>query len=124
MRIIRYFVVGGIAATVDLAVFTLFARVLGYNYLVVAFFSFILATAVNYVLSIAFVFRSGARFGKNAEISMTFLVSGLGLVINQVTLWVLVEKLKVDMVVAKVCATAAVFFWNYGARAHVVFRER
>jgi putative flippase GtrA len=124
MRIIRYFVVGGIAATVDLAVFALFARVLGYNYLVVAFFSFMLATAVNYLLCIAFVFQSGVRFRKHAEITMTFLVSGFGLVINQATLWFLVEKLAIDMVLAKVCATAAVFLWNYGARARVVFRER
>ena len=42
----------------------LFAKLLGYNYLVVGCAGFILATAVNYFLSIRFVFRSGARFSK------------------------------------------------------------
>ena len=42
----------------------LFAKLLGYNYLVVGCAGFVLATAVNYFLSIRFGFRSGARFSK------------------------------------------------------------
>ena len=50
----------------------LFAKLLGYNYLVVGCAGFILATAVNYFLSIRFVFRSGARFSKKELNSLSF----------------------------------------------------
>ena len=50
MKIIKYFLVGAIAALTDISLFYIFAKLLGYNYLIVAFFSFITATFVNYIL--------------------------------------------------------------------------
>ena len=51
MRLVRYLFVGSAAALVDIGLFTVFARVLGYNYLIVAACTFIVATGVNYGLS-------------------------------------------------------------------------
>ncbi len=39
MKILRYFIVGGVAATVDIGFFLLFAKLAGFNYLVVAPFA-------------------------------------------------------------------------------------
>ena len=50
MKIIKYFLVGAIAALTDISLFYILAKLLGYNYLIVAFFSFITATFVNYIL--------------------------------------------------------------------------
>ena len=44
MRVLRYFIVGGVAATVDIGFFFLFAKLAGFNYLVVAPLGFVLAT--------------------------------------------------------------------------------
>ena len=54
MKIIKYFFVGAAAALTDISLFYIFAKLLGYNYLIVAFFSFITATLVNYILSIKY----------------------------------------------------------------------
>jgi putative flippase GtrA len=122
--LVRYFCVGGVAAAVDLAIFALLAKVAGLPYMAVAVFSFIVATAVNYALSIRHVFRSGASFSRRIEIGLTFLVSGIGLLVNQAALWILVEKVGFDILVAKIGATGIVFYWNYTARARFVFREQ
>ena len=45
MRIVRYFLVGGVAAAVDISLYALFARVLGYPYLVVSACTFVLVIA-------------------------------------------------------------------------------
>lgn len=123
MRIINYFFVGGAAATVDLTLFYFFAKQLGINYFMVGMFSFIMATLVNYILSIRHVFESGARFSKHHEVGLVFAVSAVGLLVNQMVLYTGVEKFDLDLLVSKIAATCAVFLWNYGARAHFVFKK-
>jgi len=121
VRILRYFVVGGVAATVDIGFFFLFAKLAGFNYLVVAPLGFVLATWVNYQLSIRHVFRSGARFSRGREILLVYAVSAIGLLINQAVLYVLVDRVGAELMLAKFTATVTVFFWNYAMRNNYVF---
>jgi putative flippase GtrA len=120
-RFARYFAVGGAAAAVDIGLFLLFADVLGYPYLRVAAGSFVLATLVNYVLSVRFVFVSGQRFSRGWEIFWVYVVSAIGLLINQGVLALAVEVAHVGLLFAKLTATGTVFFWNYLARRAFVF---
>ena len=122
-RLVRYFGVGAVAATVDISLFAIFAGYLGYPYLIVAAFTFILATFVNYVLSIRFVFESGVRFARNHEMAIVFLVSGVGLGLNQLVLYLGVGLAHIEPIMSKMIATATVFGWNYMARARFVFRR-
>ena len=117
----RYFFVGGAAACVDIGLFWLFARELGLPYLRVATASFVLATLVNYWLSIRFVFVSGQRFRRRWEMAMVFVVSAAGLGFNAGILWLCVELAHLDLLVAKLVATGVVFFWNYFARRALIF---
>jgi putative flippase GtrA len=123
MRVIRYFFVGGAAAAVDIGLFVLGAKWLGFPYLPVATVSFVVATAVNYFLSVRHVFESGVRFRKHEEIGLVFIVSALGLAVNQLILWLAVEYVGIELVLSKVCATGVVFFWNYGIRHFFIFRK-
>jgi putative flippase GtrA len=120
-RIARYFVVGGVAACVDIGLFMLFAQYFGLPYLRVSAASFVVATLVNYLLSIRFVFVSGQRFRRRWEVALVFLVSGIGLALNQAILAVCVESLKLSLLFSKLGATGVVFFWNYFARRVFVF---
>ena len=120
--IIRYFFVGGTAALVDWAVFYVFAQLLRLPWFPVALMSFLLATLVNYVLSVRHVFRSGVRFSPRHEVTMVFLVSAAGLAINQAILWVLIEHAHSYLMPAKITATGVVFVWNYCIRRFYIFR--
>lgn len=123
MKIVKYFFVGGAAAAVDLTVFTVFAKLLGYNYLAVSVFGFAIATLVNYLLGIKFVFRRGARFSAQHEVALLYLVSATGLALNTGLLFAFVEYLRLDSLVAKILATLGTFFWNYTLRQRFIFRE-
>ena len=120
----RYFVIGGAAAGVDFSVFALLYSGLGWHWFTSATIGFLLATAFNYALSVYFVFTSGVRFARRHEIALVFLVSSVGLMMNQLALWIGFEKLQIDVYLAKVCATGSVFFWNFGARRYFIFRAR
>lgn len=123
MRVIRYFVVGGLSAAIDIGIFVVFAKILGYNYLVIGAVSFLIATLANYVLSVRHVFSSGARFSRNREIGLVYLVSLIALGINQTVLYIGVGVLGWEMLLTKLIATSSAFFWNYGMRAHFIFRH-
>jgi putative flippase GtrA len=117
----RYFLVGGAAACVDIGLFAVFAKWLGMPYLRVATASFVLATLVNYWLSIRYVFVSGQRFRRRWEMAMVFAVSTAGLAFNAAMLWLCVEHGHFELMTAKITATGAVFFWNYFARRVLIF---
>jgi putative flippase GtrA len=121
MKIIRYFFVGGVAAAVDIGLFYLGAGVAGWNYMIVGTVSFTLATLVNYIISIRVVFQSGARFSRNYELLLVFLVSCAGLVINQGILFMCISRFGIGLLPAKLLATAGVFLWNYYLRSRFVF---
>lgn len=124
MKIIRYFFVGGTAALVDISVFGLLAKGMGLPWFPVAVFSFTLATIVNYILSVAHVFKSGSSFAKHHEILLVFIVSAVGLLVNQTILWLLIEIYAWNLMLAKIFATGSVFFWNYTMRRQFIFREK
>ena len=119
--IARYFLVGGAAAIVDIGLFVVLAQWMGLPYQAVGAATFTLATLVNYVLSVRFVFVSGQRYGKRSEIALVYLVSAVGLALNAAILWACVEVASVGLFTAKVAATGCVFFWNYFARRRFVF---
>ena len=120
-RILRYFAVGGAAACVDIGLFMLFAGGFGLPYLWVAAGSFLVATLVNYVLSVRFVFESGRRFRRRWELILVYLVSGIGLALNQAILAAGVEIAGLGLLAAKLVATGTVFFWNYLSRRFFIF---
>lgn len=121
MKIVKYFVVGGVAAGVDISIFFVFAKVLGLNYLAVSTVGFITATLVNYLLSIRHVFESGVRFSKKKELFFVYAVSVIALSVNQTVLFVMVDLVKGELMFSKVVATGSVFLWNYYARKNYVF---
>lgn len=124
MKFVRYFFVGGAAAALDFVVFALLTKGFHADWFWSAVTSFVLATLLNYVLSIRFVFQSGARFSrKHHEIMLVFLVSLIGLAINQGVLWICIDHLHIESLLAKVAGTGVVFFWNYFARRHFVFKS-
>ena len=120
----RYFLVGGCAAGVDIGFFLIFSTWLGFNNLLVGASGFILATLVNYGLSIVWVFESGARFGRRTEIFYVYLISLIGLGLHMLILALTVEQGWAPKPVAKLLATGLVFFWNYSARQYFVFSPR
>jgi len=123
MKVVRYFVVGGASAAVDFALFAVLLLILGKPaWFVAALVSFIAATAFNYLLSIRIVFSTGVRFTMKQEIVLVFLVSLVGLALNQFALWLFYQIAGWNIWIAKCTATATAFLWNFTARNSFIFR--
>jgi putative flippase GtrA len=121
MPLVKYFFVGATAAVIDIGLFILFANYLGWPWIPVSICTFLLATLVNYLLSIKFIFESGTRHQMHIEIIGVFTISTLALLINQIVLFIAIEWFGWHFIISKIIATGTVFFWNYLGRSRFIF---
>jgi putative flippase GtrA len=122
-RVVRYFIIGAVSAAMEFALFAILIKSFGVRWYYANVASFTIVALVHYVLSIRFVFESGSRFAKHQEILLAFLASCVGLLVNQLALYVLVALLGLNVLIAKIGAIGTTFFWNYIARQSFIFRK-
>ena len=121
MKIVRYFFVGGISAIIDISLFAIFAGYFKFPWAIVSVITFTIATLANYFLSIRIVFESESRYKKHHEILGVFIVSILALLLNQMFLYLFIEKINLHIVISKCITTGMLFLWNYYGRKKFVF---
>jgi putative flippase GtrA len=88
--------------------------------LVAVTLSFIVATAVNYILSSRFVFVRG-RHPAHKEFILLYFLSAIGLLANILLMLFFVGFLALPAIPAKIASTGIVFMWNFIARRMWVF---
>jgi len=121
IKFFRYLFVGGTATVVDMGALYVFTSILGLNYLISAAIGFVLGVTANYLMCIAWVFKSSGKIEK--EIILFVIIGIGGLILNEVIIWLLVEEAGLYFMIAKVVAVAAVMVWNFGMRKKFVFAK-
>ncbi len=122
IQLAKYVGVGGAAALVEWSSFALLIGFVHLHYLAAVTVSFVVATAVNYVLSARFVFVRG-RHPAHKELLLLYLVSAVGLALNLLFMSFFVGRLSIPAMPAKIASTGLVFFWNFSARKMWVFEK-
>ncbi len=122
VKFVKYFFVGSAAAITEWLSFIAIIYSLRWSYIFSAIISFMIATSVNYILSVRFVFKKG-RHKSYHEIMLVYLVSIIGLIINLTALGLCVEWLGIHVVISKVIATGVAFLWNFASRHLWVFEQ-
>lgn len=128
---LRYVVVGGIAFLADfgalVAAQELFLKNLSYGVYIATALGFFVGLAVNYVLSLLFVFTQAKDRGKGRSVG-AFLVFGLigalGLLWTELGMWIGIDLFKWNYMIVKILVTGAVFMWNYLGRKILIFNSK
>lgn len=116
-QIIKFGIVGVLAAIIDFGLLAILTEFLGIYYLLSAAISFIVATIFNYIASMKYVFDSRYEKGqKHQELFIFVILSLIGLGLNQVFMWFFVEITVLHYIIAKVLATILVMAWNFISR--------
>jgi putative flippase GtrA len=118
----RYFWAGGLATLADFAVLLLLTEVFDINYLWSNLIAVSVGLVMSYVLCVRWVFLDRRYNRVVLEFPLFVLTCIIGLLLNELLLWIFVEFGGIDYVLAKVIVTGVVFFVNFGVKKVVLFR--
>ena len=121
-QIIRFGLVGGSAFIIDFAVLWLLTDIVGLNYLVSNGISFTASVIYNYILSTVWVFEVKQEKNKVIELIVFIILSAIGLGLNQLLMWLAVDKMAINYMISKVVATGIVMVYNFITRK--IFLEK
>ena len=114
----KFAIVGIISVMVDYVFMVFLAEnsAFGLDYFQASAFSYTLSVFVNYILSMKYVFQGRDDMGKVKEASIFFVLSLIGLFLNQMIMWFAVEILGIYYVAAKLLSTLLVTNYNFISR--------
>lgn len=121
LQFARFSAVGTTCSLIDWGLMILLTELTPMEYFYSAAVSFIVSTILNYILSMRFVFRGREDISRTQEAALFVVLSAIGLGLNQMILWIVVNKLRVYYIFAKVIATIIVSLYNFISRK--VFME-
>ncbi len=121
VQFFRSIFVGAFASIIDILCFAILAELLNVYYLFANLFAFLIGLIINYFLSVTWVFTANSSPKRSKQFFQFFLVAIVGLVINQLILWICVDFFYVNMLFSKILATLIAFIWNFTARRYFIF---
>lgn len=119
-QLFLYLVVGGGATVVEWIVFYLLNVQLHIHYMVATGIAFLLSTFANWALGRMIMFQSDQSIWK--ELTKIYLTSIAGFLMNLLIMWIAVQQMHCNEMLAKMIATGIVFFWNFLIRKLVIYR--
>lgn len=120
VQLFRYGFVAVGAFIVDYGCYFLLTYLLAVQYLLAAFVGFIAGTVTNYLISKYMVFQ-GEPKSRLSEVSLFFLISGIGFLWLELGLYVLTDIYGVHYLLSKLIMTGVVFLWNFFARKFFMY---
>ena len=119
-QIIHFSIVGGLTTGLDFILLALLTEIVKIPYYISNIFSFSVSLIINYLLSIHYglvryrnYFLQKNNHSKIKNIFSFFGLSIIGLIINQIILVLLTQRLGVFYVFSKVISTGIVMMWNF-----------
>src|SRR5688572_8780701 len=112
LKFLKFGLVGFLGLLLDFSITYLTKEKLRWNKYVANSLGFAVACTNNYFLNRLWTFQS-ADPGIAVQFSKFLLISLGGLILNNLILYSLTEKVKLNFYVAKFCAIVLVFFWNF-----------
>lgn len=114
-QIIRFGIVGVIATIIDFGLLYFLTDFINVHYLISSTISFVVSLIVNYYLSVKWVFDVKKK-QTIKEFMIFIFLSVIGLIINEIILYVGAHLLNVYYLICKIVATAIVMIYNFISR--------
>lgn len=119
LQFFRYLICGGTSTLTDMAVLFMLTYFLSIGHVVAATISYITGSITNYTLNTILVFKSSGKVKK--EFSVFVTIGLCGLLWTDLIIWLLADKLMINVMIAKVVAVILVLNWNFFMRKKFVF---
>ena len=118
---VRYFGASALALALDAATLAALVYLAGMHYLLAAPLGFAAGLALVYLLSVRWVFAERRLADARLEFALFALIGLAGMGINELILYVGVERFGLSPVAAKIPSAALVFCFNFASRKLLLF---
>lgn len=115
-QILKFGVVGGLAFIIDYGILIFLTEVFHINYLISTTISFIVSVIFNYIMSIFWVFDVDENKNRTTVFSVFIILSVIGLLLNDLFMWIFVDGISIHYLIAKIIATLLVMIYNFITR--------
>lgn len=116
LQFCKFGLVGTICFLIDYGLMIFLKEAIAISYFASSGVSFSVSVVVNYILSMRFVFQGKQDMSKFQEIAIFVVLSTIGLVFNQIIMYMLVEIFGLFYAIAKLFATMMVTIFNFISR--------
>lgn len=124
VQLIRYGMVVAIAFPIDIGLLYVFTAHLHFFYILSATLAFTISMAVNYMLSVRWVFTARTAHGRWIEAGTFFAIGFVGLAITDFFMWIFTSVIGLHFMLSKLIVVMIVFFWSFGARRFMFHSPR
>lgn len=118
-----YFVLGGLLTLFEWLGFWVLVYLCGVHYLIANALLFIIFVPLGMVVFKKAVFKR-TRLNARAELALSFMINLFGLFINSLILWILVEFVSLESLIAKILTSFLVAFYSFFARKILIYDEK
>ena len=115
-QIFKFVIVGGLSFVLDFIIYYVLTKLFGVYYITAGFFSFTISLIFNYLMSMKFVFKSKDNLKKTHEFAIFATLSVMGLGLNLLCLFIMVDYMGIYDLFAKVLTAGIVMVFNFVTR--------
>ena len=116
VQIFKFGIVGVVSTLIDFVFLYLFKDVLHVHLVLANTLSFVISVVYNYWASLTFVFDVNKEKSKRRNFIIFVVCSFIGLLLNDLMVYVITDKLGVYYMISKVIATLFVMVFNFITR--------
>lgn len=114
----KYFIVGGVCTVLDFALLFILTNYCKVYFLTSSVISFMAGTLLNYYLCTYWIFKVRTVSNRHLEMTYYIVITGVGLGINFLVIWLLSSYSGFHYMLAKLAAAFFTYWWNFGARKY------
>ena len=115
-QLIKFGIVGVISTLLDYGLMIFFTEVFGVPYLLSSTLSYAISLIFNFFASMKYVFHGREDMSRAKQFVFFAVLCLMGMGIDQLVLWLIVENAGIDYRISKILATLVVMVWNFVTR--------
>ncbi len=116
IQIFKFGIVGGTAFIIDFLFLYLFKEIFHLSVIIANTLSFVISLIYNYIASVKWVFEVNKNKDKRKNMITFIVFSIIGLLLNDMIMWISTNKLSIYYLIAKIIATIIVMIFNFITR--------
>lgn len=119
-QLVLYFILGGILTLIEWAGFYLLTYLCGVHYILSNLLLFVLMIPLGMLVFKKAIFKTTKLKARN-ELLLSYVINIIGIVLNTLILWILVEFFALESLIAKIIASFLVAFYSFFARKKLIY---